>query len=323
MNPDFDHITDSLLVKYLLAEATSDERVQVEVWLAASVANTKYFEQLKVVWEESKHLAAITTVDEEAAWQRFQNRIHRLPAIQPVQGFAWWRIAALFVLVTGAALLTYTLVNKEQPVQSLVVQSGSKIMTDTLPDGSVVTLNKASRLIYPDHFTGGTRSVQLEGEAFFKVTPDAKKPFVIQVNDVTVKVVGTSFNVRSEQGRTEVIVETGIVQVMKQNKVVQLHPRERVMVQKEDTILRKEVEQDQLYNYYRTKEFVCDSTPLWKLVEVLNEAYSAHIVIEKEELRSLPLTATFYNESLDRILDVISKTFDISVVKSGEKIILR
>ncbi len=323
MNPDFDHITDSLLVKYLLAEATPDERVQVEVWLAASVANTKYFEQLKVVWEESKHLAAITTVDEEAAWQRFQNRIHRQPAIQPVQRFAWWRIAALFVLVAGIAFLTYTLVNKEQPVQSLVVQSGSKIMTDTLPDGSVVTLNKASRLIYPDHFTGGTRSVQLEGEAFFKVTPDAKKPFVIQVNDVTVKVVGTSFNVRSEQGRTEVIVETGIVQVMKQNKVVQLHPRERVMVQKEDTILRKEVEQDQLYNYYRTKEFVCDSTPLWKLVEVLNEAYSAHIVIEKEELRSLPLTATFYNESLDRILDVISKTFDISVVKSGEKIILR
>jgi ferric-dicitrate binding protein FerR (iron transport regulator) len=81
--------------------------------------------------------------------------------------------------------------------------------------------------------------------------------------------------------------------------------------------------EDKLYNYYRSKEFVCDDTPLWKLVEVLNEAYGVNIVIENKELRGLRLNTTFNNESLDTILDIVSQTFGITYTKEADRIILK
>ena len=97
-------------------------------------------------------------------------------------------------------------------------------MNDTLPDGSFVTLNKNSSIHYPKKFPGRKRNIELKGEAFFTVTPDKEKPFVISVNDVTVTVVGTSFNIKSVSGKTQVVVESGIVQVTKNNKTIELKP---------------------------------------------------------------------------------------------------
>jgi transmembrane sensor len=163
----------------------------------------------------------------------------------------------------------------------------------------------------------------MKGEAFFHVSPDKKKPFIIRVNDVTIRVVGTSFNVRSANGITEVIVETGVVQVTHHNKTVELRKDEKIKVQQKDSALVKDKVQDRLYNYYRSKQFVCDNTPLWKLVEILNEAYNSNIVIENPKLRGLLLTAPFDNESLDRILEVIHETFNIKVIKQQDRIILQ
>ncbi|MBO9684757.1 MAG: FecR domain-containing protein [Flavisolibacter sp.] len=325
MSQNFDHINDDLLVKYLLGEATGEERLQVEAWMASDVANKKQYEDFKTIWEESKQLALVSTADENAAWQRFRERVQqpkKNAVVRNMRRVAWLRIAALFIVIAGAGYFGYKLFS-EKPIETIVVASNGTTLIDTLPDGSVVTLNKNSQLDYPSKFKGETRTISLKGEAFFNVTPDKEKPFVIHVNDVTVRVVGTSFNIKSVNGVTEVIVETGVVQVIRNNKMVELRPHEKTRVTQQDSLLKKETEQDKLYNYYRSKEFVCDGTPLWKLVEVLNEAYNVHIEIENPKLRSLPLTVTFNNESLDQILDVIGKTFDITVNKEKDRIILR
>ena len=90
-------------------------------------------------------------------------------------------------------------------------------------------------LSYPASFKGKTRSIKLKGEAFFNVAPDKEKPFIIDVNDVQVKVVGTSFNVRSYNGITEVIVETGIVQVTKAGETTELRAGERTTLTQKDS----------------------------------------------------------------------------------------
>jgi transmembrane sensor len=323
MTPNFYHIDDMLLMKYLLGEANGEERAAVSDWLGANEANRLYFEQLQTIWNQSKTLASNKAVDENRAWQRFQSRIHQEEPVRKAERFSWMQIAALFILIAGAALFAYQWLNRQAPVQQLVVHTQTNTLVDTLPDGSVITLNKNSELSYPSKFKGDTRTIALKGEAFFKVMPDKKKPFVIQVNDVSIRVVGTSFNVRSENGETEVIVETGIVQVTRGNKTIELRPKEKVTVEPGDTTFAKAVEKEQLYNYYRTKEFVCDNTPLWKLVEVLNEAYGSHIVIDRPALRNLPISTTFTNESLDQVLQVISLTFNINVTQKKDSILLR
>jgi len=232
------------------------------------------------------------------------------------------RIAALFILIAGAAVFGY-LMFTGKPVENLVVASQKAPVIDTLPDGSVVTLNKHSSVNYPSKFKGDTRTITLKGEAFFNITPNKKKPFIIHVNDVSIKVVGTSFNVRSEGGVTEVIVETGVVQVTRNNNTVELKPAEKLKIEQQDSIMVKEEVEDKLYNYYHSKEFVCYDAPLWKLAEALSQAYEVNIVIETESLRRLKLTTTFNNESLDRILEVISHTFDIQVIKEKDRILLK
>jgi transmembrane sensor len=291
----------------------------VRQWLVADDANLAYYNQLKKIWDDSRQLAQTTTVDENSAWQRFQQRIHPAPVRHTA--FGWMRIAASVIIIAGIGLLAYWALNDRAKEMTIVAQQ--TVLNDTLPDGSVVTVNKGSSISYLSKFKGETRQVALKGEAFFNVKPNKEKPFKISVNDVQITVVGTSFNIKNINGNTEVVVETGIVKVTGAGKTIELKANEKVVVDARDSVLAKEEVSDQLYKYYRTKEFVCDDTPLWKLVEVINEAYQSHVVIGNPALKDMSLTTTFHNESLEQVLNVISITFDIKVIKEGNSIILQ
>lgn len=329
-------MNDDLLVKYLLGEATPDEHRQVDAWVAAADANKKYFDHFKLIWDESKKLEGRTTVNTDAAWSRLMERAGEeekgvgsdLPGlkagVRKIQFPAarWLRVAAVLLLMVSGAWMVYQLAGGGSEV--VRVASAEEVMIQQLPDGSVVTLNKHSELTYPKHFKGDERNVTLKGEAFFNITPDKTKPFVIAANESSVTVVGTSFNVLSRNGTTEVIVETGIVRVAKDKNEVQLLPGEKATVTTLSAAPRKEEVKDKLYKYYRTDEFVCDSTPLFRVVDKLNEAFGLHIIFGDEELKALPLTTTFpANDSPEHMLEVITATFGISAEHMGNAIILK
>ena len=316
------HMDDALLVRYLLDEVDASERLQVEQWLAASEQNLAYYKQFEALWQKRRELASVNDPDVDEAWEKFRNRIREPKKIgRAPSRFGWMRIAALLVIFFGAGWLVFRLLNPAET--NLVARAGNTVLVDTLPDGSVITLNREAELSYPSSFKNNTRSVTLRGEAFFDVKPDPEKPFIVHVNDVTIRVLGTSFNVRSINGNTEVIVETGKVEVSGARKKLVLLPKEKLLVRQQESEFVREKEEEDLYNYYRTRSFVCDRTPLWKLVNVLNEAYHVRITIEREELRGLLLTTTFHNESLDQILEILRQTFDLEINRNGETIIIR
>lgn len=313
-------------MKQLLGETNAAEQQLVQQWMSEDPANQAYYDQLKRIWESSLQLADVSTVDTDKAWEKFQQRINKNEKSKITEQrsrFAWMKVAATVILLVSLGWLGYNVFNTDAPVKELLVQTQQQVVNDTLSDGSVVVLNKNSSISYPSKFKGDKRKVNLKGEAFFNVTPDKQKPFVIDVNDVEVTVVGTSFNIKSQNDKTEVVVETGIVRVTKNGQTVELKAGEKILIAAADTVMaEKQVVSDQLYNYYRTKEFVCDDTPLWKLVDVLNQAYGANIVIGRAELKNLPMNTTFVNESLDQVLEVIRLTFSIKVTKTSDKIIL-
>ena len=313
-------------MKHLLGETSPEEDLAVKRWQEEDASHHDYYRQLQQIWESSKAIAAESAVDENEAWENFQQRIAKgkeNATIIKKNRFSWMKVAASVVLLIGISFVTYLIVNKKTAVKELIAKTDQNVLIDTLSDGSVVTLNKKSSIAYPNKFNRNTREITLKGEAFFNVAPDKKKPFIITVNDVQVTVVGTSFNVKNENGKTEVIVETGIVRVTKNGKTTELGAGEKLVVADKDGAVVKEEVTDKLYNYYRSKEFVCDDTPLWKLVEVLNDAYNSNIVIAKKELSNLRINTTFNNESLDKVLEVIHLTFDINVIKSNGQIILQ
>lgn len=304
-------------MKYLLNEASAGEQEEVKQWLADD-ANLAYYNQLKKIWDDSRQLALTNSADENKAWQKFQQRLHSTTRRRG--SFGWMKIAATVAIVVGIGILGFWIFGDR--VKEVTVVAQQVVVSDTLSDGSVVTVNKGSSISYQSKFKGETRQVALKGEAFFNVTPNKKKPFIISVNDVQITVVGTSFNVKTINGSTQVVVETGIVKVTRAGKTVELKANEEVTVGTKDSAMTKEKVSDQLYKYYRTKEFVCDETPLWKLVEVINEAYNSHIIIGNPALKDMSITTTFNNESLDQVLKVISLTLNIKVTNEGDKIIL-
>lgn len=320
-------MNDDLLVKYLLQETTPAEIRTVEAWITAAPANHRYFEHFKLIWDKSRELAKQSTVDEEAAWQRFRQRVQqpagtgKLITMKPRR--RQWLIAASTIGVAALAALFYLLGDNAPTGNPVVLTASHNSQVDTLPDGSVITLNKHSSLSYAQAYNQKNRTVTLQGEAFFKVQPDKNKPFVVTVNGIRVTVTGTSFNIKALGGNTEVIVETGSVQVSNNKETIALTPKEKVTIVHPDSTLVTEKVTDQLYSYYRDKVFVCDNTPLWKLVQVLNEAYDAHIVIASTDIRQLPLTATYDNESLDRVLDLVAQSLNITVTHENNRIILK
>ncbi|HEY4195699.1 MAG TPA: FecR domain-containing protein [Mucilaginibacter sp.] len=315
---------DDILISYLLGEASAEEVRQVDEWRWNDEACNKRLEEFRLLWETSATLWDTQEDDAPAALSRFRAKAERRKAktavftLKPV--YRWLSAAASLLLVAGAIWL-YTLQHRVTRI-SLVTKTETQ--TIGLPDGSVITLNHRSLFEYPSKFKGDQRQVKLtSGEAFFNIAHDQAKPFVITAGKTLIRVVGTSFNVKIKKGDVEVIVESGVVEISNNGRVIRLTPGEKAWVSKNSKTMKKEQNTDQLYTYYRTKEFEAENTPLWRVVEVLNEAYDSHIVIARKELMNMPLNTTFKNESLDNVLDVISRTFKITVIRNGETILLK
>lgn len=308
-------MNDELLIKFLLQETSEEENIAVQEWLAADEANMRHFIQFEKIWTASKKLHTESNVDETLAWNKFKEKTVQ---IQPLKkNYSWLRVAAVFLLAIGI-WATYSLLNHTTYVE---LSASNQVITKNLPDGSAITLNKKSQLSYASDFKN-KRSVKLHsGDVFFSVAHDKTHPFIIEADDVEVEVVGTSFNVKHQKNQTEVIVETGIVKVSLGNEEIKLIKGERVLISSSTKKLIKEQNTDQLYNYYRSKIFVLNKTPLWKIVPVLNEAYDAKIILDPA-VKDLTLNTTLKMGSLDHNLLIICQTLNLNLSHQQQEILL-
>lgn len=321
MNPNDTFVNDDILVKYLLGEADSNEQLLVEKWISAAPENQNYLNDFKLILEKSQ-LATNTDEKDYDALARLNARMKRAE-IRPKQTslFYFVRVAAAVLIVSMVGWFTYSFFNPYN--RPIIIETTTATLKQPLSDGSLVILNKHSKISYLQKFSGQTRTVTLQGEAFFKVEPDKTRPFIIKINEVTVKVLGTSFNVKSRNGQTVVVVETGTVKVSKLNHSVELTKGEKVAINKDDLSLNKQTNKGLLYSYYYRNELVCDHTPLRDLVAVLNEKFNVNIVITKPALEELTINTTFKDESLQEILQVLTKTFNFNIEHKTNQILIK
>lgn len=314
-------MNDELLIKFLLKETSEEESITVQNWLNAAPSNKSYFLQFEKIWTSSKKLSTQSKISEEDAWLRFKVKTSNQQAIihKLKPKYNWLKIVASFIVI-AAGWSVYTLLS---PVSYIPVTAGNTVTTKILPDGSALTLNKNSRISYADNFKNN-RSIRLEkGDVFFKVAHNKTKPFIINVDKVSVLVVGTSFNIKYLSNSTEVIVETGIVKVSLGKNQINLYKGEKIVIKNNSEELIKSPNTDLLYNYYRSKEFIASNTPLWRLIAVLNEEYHTNIVINDPDIKNLTLNTTFKTTAtLDHILKIICQTFNLKVVRNQNQILL-
>jgi ferric-dicitrate binding protein FerR (iron transport regulator) len=195
-----------------------------------------------------------------------------------------------------------------------------------LSDGTLVTLNRDTKINYPDQFANDVREVSIKGEAFFEVTPNPSKPFIIHAGEATVKVLGTSFSVNAypENDRVEVIVATGKVEVSKLENPyrITLDPGEKGTFMTSSKELIKSLNYDPNFLAWKTRTFIFNETSLTEVIKQLNKVYRVQIELPDHKLDNMLLNAHFEKETLDFILEVISTTHGLNVQKKGGHYVL-
>lgn len=332
MDNGAEHIDFDLLTKYLAGETTTAEKAAVDAWLADSADNRMVFDELKQVWHMAGTNGPEVEVDTDAAWAKMQHKIAAKPEAKVVEmqqssGSKLWQVAAIAVVLIGVVFAGVKLLQPtmDNGVAVVLIEPSDELVTDTMPDGTIVNLNVGSFFTYPEALAENERRVNLKGEAFFDVTSDATRPFVIEVGGAEVKVLGTSFNVKAENlsNEVEVVVSTGKVQLSWNNEMVLLLPGDKGVVNKEKNTVTKLKNDDADVLFWLRKQLQFNNTTLVEVVDILNQRYNAKLVLEDEAAGSCRFTASFEDEPLPTILTVLTTTFGLELEEGNDKKILK
>ncbi|MBU2651693.1 MAG: FecR domain-containing protein [Bacteroidetes bacterium] len=327
-----------LITRYFSGEAGPDEIRELSAWVQSSVENRRVFEEFRKTWELAVWQPDAESVDIEREWDILSSRMidnADLPVTQRIRhsrtisfaaGSRWiLRIAAVLVLAAVPLFFVYQYIRGGQMEQFVAKESASEIL---LADGSRITLNKGSVLKYPEEFSRDHRTVILDGEGFFEITRNNEKPFIIEHNNVRVRVLGTSFliNTESAPGSMEVILVNGSVSVYYKKEGVKagttLIPGDKAEIALQVNDIRITQNQDPNFISWKTRLFVFQEESLENIIYALNKAYQSQVQLDGPHLSSCRMTASFDRQSLDSILEIIAVTLDLKIETRGDQIIL-
>jgi transmembrane sensor len=336
-----------LLDRYLSGEASPDECQRVEAWLAD---DPERWAQLAALREAIAKAALSESALEEAkaeVWARLERDIGGEGGVSGREGkrpprrrgreFAlssgrpWFTLAAALILAvlggTALGVLVFRWRPSPAPAEAMRIAStprGQRAMF-RLPDGTQVVLGVASVLRYPREFRAGSREVSLEGEAYFEVVHDERRPFVVRAGDLVAKDLGTEFTVRAypEDAGARVVVREGKVAI--RAAAAATGGTERVVAPGQLGRLggggEPTVEQADTAVYFAWTEgrMVFANTPLREAVRQIERWRDVEIRLSPAEIGERRFTTSFGDESTSAILQVIGTGLRLEVVQSAPR----
>ena len=341
---------DILILDYIDGTLSKQQETNLFSWVEASEQNTEYFSQSIAYLELSYTANKSEKYQSKKSWTKFSAKLSpRAKYIRFLNNYG--KIAAVFVLAFFLGYSFYALKpiseNNKSCSDFIVteVPLGSKSVV-TLPDGSRVWINAGSSMSYPVNFDGNNRTVKLEGEAFFDVVTNKKRPFYVETWGLKVKATGTQFNVRAYDD--EEFIETTLVEgqvavnrsIMPHKEDFVLKPNQKLTIYKnvdafqiDDNLKKsqgqkitaqepsapmkiKKVEltsnvQTDIYTSWKDKEWIIYKEKFGTLAQKLQKRYDVKINIKDNAVYDLAYSGTLKDENLKEVLDVLSITSPI------------
>ncbi len=294
--------------------------------------------ELEKTWELAGTAYSYRKSDPDQAWEKLREKMEPKPATTILRRLGYLRVAAVFTALVALGSMAYLLSRDTSLVPGqmsaaaiemkrvITLPNPAEVTTILLPDGSVVKVNANSTLEYPAQFAAGVRKVKLTGEAYFEVIHDAANPFVVELNDMVVEDLGTSFNISAypDKKQVEVNVSSGSVRLrnLQANQEAVLtagwngrYTTENGKIETANTLTPN-------YLSWITKEVSFRHTPLAAVFEELENIYHVKINFADQRIADIPYTANFAKFELEEILHIIAKTNHLSVTKEVEGYIL-
>ena len=187
-----------------------------------------------------------------------------------------------------------------------------------LSDGTKVWLNSLSSIKFPTVFLGATREVAISGEAYFEVTKDASRPFIVRTNDTKIEVLGTSFNIKAyhDENINETTLVEGSVRLSNQNnQEVKLYPGQQGITAKDDLNITVKNVQTQDYTSWKDGEFIFREKEMEEIMRTLERWYDVETTYSSPELKELHFTGDLKRyEAINTHLDMISLTTNVEFI---------
>lgn len=266
---------------------------------------------------EDAHLLLPEDYSADATYQIIESRIskNKRRAFVKYTG----SVAAVFLLlILSTVIYKYS----NQVEMHYVATTWGEKKTVQLPDGSTVVLNSLSSVTYQGELNGKNREIQLAGEAYFDVTKDAKKPFIVKANELEVKVLGTQFNVEAYENQVDIkttLFEGSVSVSLTDGEKEVLSPGEQFVYNKVNNSTQKSTPENiENERAWQDNRLIFDNLPLSDILKSLAREHNIEFISTNKVLNNLRMTADFSStESLDTILQKLGESAEFSFNKDG------
>jgi transmembrane sensor len=273
-------------------------------------------------------LADSKEINVDRAWNKVQARIHEQASVVIMQSERqlfnrsnFIRIAAAILVIIGLGTTAIYIGNTDILSKTVITSTGDdqKNQKILLPDGSIITLNRNTLLSYKSNFGKRNRLVSLSGEAFFEISADASRPFTIDAGEASVEVVGTSFNVITDNtdSSVEVFVRSGKVLLSDNagNRDLMLEPGDIGTMDSDHA--EKSLNKNPNYMSWNTGMLDYDGQSLDVVFKDLKRVYNMDVKTDDPSIFSNRWTSPIDIQSRDTIIRLICTSFNLSYSKDG------
>lgn len=241
-----------------------------------------------------------------------------------------FRIAAILIPFILIASIFYQLNTRvdifgNSEYNELYVPKGEHVQF-VFQDGSRAYINSDSRIFYPKQFGLSERKIRLEGEAYFIVASNKRRPFVVEVGKGSVKVVGTSFNVEAYPEHNDVCVslDEGKIKMISWTKMEKsLNPGEKIIYNKttgECTVIKDE--DTRTASLWRKDIITFSNAPMSEVIEKLNRRYNVEFIVEDKDALNYTYTFTAQNTELTNILQDLEKIAPVKFIYKDKTVVI-
>ncbi len=269
---------DKLLLQLLKNEDASKEYETLEEWKQEAAEALAALNNM----EEKASANSYKSYDKQAAWSKVSNQLENssdtpTPQKPSNNRWTWVGVAALF-LIALSVFMYKAKVNEVEDVK--MYKSQAENMAFALKDDSQVWLREGGCVLSIESDFTQERRVKLEGEAFFDISKDAEKPFIVELsNNDFIKVLGTSFNVIHEGNKLDLVVYSGVVELHTLNRVLTLQKGDMATRLKGSITLNKNKDNNKIS--WKTNHLVFEGTSLNKVFDAVENHYGVTINVDK------------------------------------------
>ncbi|MCL3779539.1 DUF4974 domain-containing protein [Prolixibacteraceae bacterium JC049] len=319
-----------LIIAELDGSISNKDRLMLNKWKTESEQNIQFYQQTRENWQTSlQHMADIA--DTQGEWKRFvkQTDTKKPKKLLPKVYLTWSKVAAILIVGMLLGITVIQLQPQGEPIYATAIAPKGSVSQLILPDQTKVFLNAGTELNYAVA-NSDNRIVELtSGEAWFNVTKNPKKPFIVKTPYYNIKVLGTQFNVKAytEDHAIVTTLEEGSIQVTSSEKLqlkkeLIMKPGEQLLFTEKDKKLIIRRVNPQLYSSWKINELTFLNMNMKELIPLLERRYGVNIEVAHPEILDYHYTGTIKNESILEVLQLIEYTLPIRYEVKDQTVII-